>query len=176
MGPLGEELTRFGGRFGLGTSKVSGMGDSQGDLVAPLSWRVPSYQPAFLLVTVCASAALNIYGHPSGQVRFVTLALGAAALVIAVAWLRMYLFVDDEGIEVRQIWRELWLPWSAIERIEVVSALGGMTVRLSRHDGTQVDVPPSLLQPSKPTSKPRALAQLNGVVRELEERRVRGER
>jgi uncharacterized membrane protein len=108
------------------------MGDPPSSLAEPRSWRVPSYQPAILLLTVSAAAALNIYGHPSGQVRFVTLALGAAALLFAVAWLRMYLIVDDEGIEVRLIWRERWLPWSAVDRIEVVSAVGGMTVRLSR--------------------------------------------
>jgi hypothetical protein len=34
-------------------------------------------------------------------------------------------------------------------------------------------VPPSLLQPAKPTSKPRALAQLNSISNQIEARRTR---
>jgi hypothetical protein len=86
----------------------------------------------------------------------------------------MYLVADDDGIAVRHILRASWLPWSEIDRIEVVSGVrGSNTVRLSRRDGTYVDVPPSLLQPSRPTSKPRALAQLNSVSNQIEARRTR---
>ena len=140
------------------------------------SWRVPPYQPAVLLLIVSGCAAVNLYGHPAGQVRFFTIAMGLAAAGLAVAWLRMYLYVDDEGLEVRFLRAASWVPWSSVERIEVATVVGGMTVRLTRHDGTHVDVPPSLLHPSRPTSKPRALAQLGGLVRELEERRARGVR
>jgi PH (Pleckstrin Homology) domain-containing protein len=144
------------------------------DTDQPLSWRVPPYQPALLMLVVCAVAALNIYGHPSETTRPVTLVLGAAALVMAVLALRMYLEVDDEGVQVRYLVRPAWLPWSEIARIEVVPEVrGSPTVRLVRHDGIYVDVPPSLLQPSKPTSKPRALAQLNSVANQLEARRAR---
>jgi hypothetical protein len=138
----------------------------------PLSWRVPPYQPALLMLLVCGAAALNIYGHPSQTVRVVTLALGVLALGMAVAALRMYLRVDDEGVVVRYLLRPAWLPWSEIARVEMVSDVRGAdTVRVVRHDGSYVDVPPSLLQPSRPTSKPRALAQLNSICNQIEARR-----
>lgn len=139
-----------------------------------LSWRVPPYQPALLMLLVCGAAALNIYGHPSQTVRIVTLALGALALGMAVFALRMYLQVDDEGVLVRYLLRPAWLPWPDIARVEVVSNVRGAdTVRLVRPDGTYVDVPPSLLQPARPTSKPRAQAQLASIGKELEARRTR---
>lgn len=140
----------------------------------PLSWRVPPYQPALLMLLVCGVAALNIYGHPSQTVRIVTLALGVLALAMAVAALRMYLLVDDEGVLVRYLLRPAWLPWSEIARVEVVSDVRGAdSIRLVRHDGSYVDVPPSLLQPSRPTSKPRALAQLTSIGNQIETRRIR---
>ena len=140
----------------------------------PLSWRVPPYQPALLMLLVCGAAALNIYGHPSQTVRIVTLALGVLALGMAVTALRMYLYVDDEGLVVRYLLRPVWLPWSEIARVEVVSNVRGAdTVRVVRHDGSYVDVPPSLLQPSRPTSKPRALAQLTSIGNQIEARRIR---
>ncbi len=139
-----------------------------------LSWRVPPYQAALLILFVSAVAALNIYGSPSAPVRTVTLAFGAVALGLAVVALRMYLVVDDDGIAVRHILRQNWLPWSDIARVDVVSEVrGAATVRLTRADGTCVDVPPSLLQPSKPTSKPRALARLNAISNQIEARRNR---
>lgn len=144
------------------------------DTDRPLSWRVPPYQPALLMLVVCAIAALNIYGHPSETVRALTLVLGVAVLVMAVLALRMYLGVDADGVVVRYLARPAWLPWAQIARIEVVSAVRGSdTVRLVRHDGSYVDVPPSLLQPATPTSKPRALAQLYSIAKQLEMRRAR---
>jgi len=140
----------------------------------PLSWRVPPYQPALLMLVVCAVAALNIYAHPSETVRATTLVLGGGVLMAAVLALRMYLEVDADGVLVRFLARPVWLPWSQISRVEVVSAVRGSdTVRLVRHDGSHVDVPPSLLQPSTPTSKPRALARLNGIARQIETCRPR---
>jgi hypothetical protein len=140
----------------------------------PLSWRVPPYQPALLMLLVCGAAALNIYGHPSQTVRVVTLALGVLALCLAVVALRMYLLVDDEGVLVRYLLRPAWLPWAEIARVEVVSDVRGAdTVRIVRHDASFVDVPPSLLQPSRPTSKPRALAQLTSIGNQIEARRIR---
>ena len=150
------------------------MGGPALDTDQPLSWRVPPYQPALLMLVVCAVAALNIYGHPSETARAMTLVLGAAVLVAAVLALRMYLGVDADGVLVRYLARPVWLPWSQISRVEVVAAVRGSdTVRLVRHDGSYVDVPPSLLQPSTPTSKPRALARLNGIAHQIETRRPR---
>lgn len=139
-----------------------------------LIWRIPPYQAALLLLFVSGAAALNIYGNPSDPVRTVTLAFGAVALGLAVLALRMYLVVDDEGVAVRHVLRQNWIPWSEVARVEVVSDVrGAATVRFIRGDGTYVDVPPSLLQPSRPTSKPRALAQLNAISNQIEARRNR---
>jgi hypothetical protein len=138
----------------------------------PLTWRVPPYQSALLMLLVCAAAALNIYGHPSETVRVLTLALGALALGLAVLALRMYLGVDSDGVVVRYLRRPAWLSWSEIARVEVVSGVRGSdTVRFVRHDGSYVDVPPSLLQPATPMSKPRAAARLNSICNQIEARR-----
>ena len=137
----------------------------------PLIWRVPPYQPAVLLLLVCAAAALNIYGHPSATVRLVTLALGVVAFGFAVVALRMHLIADDDGVAVRYLRSEAWLPWPTVAQIEVVDDVrGASTMRVTRADGTHVDVPPSLLQPGKPTSKRTAQAQLENVVRQVKAR------
>ena len=138
-----------------------------------LSWRVPPYQAALLMLVVCAAAALLLYGHPSDTLRSLALGAGAIALAVAVFALRMYLVVDDEGVEVRYLGRPAWLPWPDIARVEVVSGVRGSdTVRLVRQDGTYVDVPPSLLQPATPTSKPRARARLTSIGNQIEARRT----
>jgi len=137
-----------------------------------LSWRVPAFQIAGLLLVVCGCAALNIYGHPSGPVAGVTILLGLLALGLAVAGLRMYFVVQSDGVAVRYIRREVWLPWSEIDRVEIVANVRGSdTIRFSRLDGSFLNVPPSLLQPSRPTSKPAASHLLRDVLRQVEDRR-----
>jgi hypothetical protein len=134
------------------------------------AWRVPPTHPAFLFLVVSAMAALNIYGHPSGSVRAFTLLLAAACLGLAISWLRMFLIADSEGIAVRQFRRIAEIPWSDVQRIDIVSAVrGGRTIRIVRLDGRGVDVAPSLLQPSRPTSKANVEHLLKGIVRELQQ-------
>jgi hypothetical protein len=136
---------------------------------APAVWRVPPVQIAVLILLACPCAAVNLYGHPSAAVRLVTLAAGAASLLAALVSRRMYLVVDEEGIAVRFVRREQWLPWSSVAQIEVVSGVRGSdTVRVTRADRTYVDVPPSLLQPSRPVKKPVARALLGDAVRRME--------
>jgi hypothetical protein len=142
------------------------------DTDQPLSWRVPPYQPALLMLVVCAVAAVNIYGHPSQTVQAVTLVLGALALGLAVLALRMYLGVSSDGVVVRYVLHPSSLTWSQIARVEIVPDVrGSETVRFIAVDGSYVDVPPSLLQPARPTSKPRAAARLNGILHQIEARR-----
>lgn len=142
--------------------------------VAARSWRIPPAQTAILFLVVAACAALNIYWRPSGPVRVFTIALALAALAWAITGMRMYLSVDDEGVAVRFIGRESWLPWPEISQIDVVAGVrGAHTIRFTRVDGTHVDVPPSLLQPAKPTKKPVAMARLKTVAAELRQRRGR---
>lgn len=136
-----------------------------------LVWRIPSYQPALLMLLLCGAAALNIYGHPSGIVRIVTLLLGLLCGALAVAGLRLQMVADDDGLSVRKLIGEAWLPWQELAEVEVLADLrGAPTLRLICADGTYVDVPPSLLQPTTPTSKQRARGQLDHVARQLRAR------
>jgi hypothetical protein len=114
-----------------------------------------------------------LYFHPSSAVRVVLIvvALGALALAAVTRW--MFVVVDDEGVAVRYLGREQWLPWTEITEIEVVAGVRGSdTIRFSRADGTWVDAPPSLLQPSRPTGKPAARRRLEEIRRQIESRRV----
>jgi Bacterial PH domain len=142
-------------------------------------WRIPPALPALTLLVVSAMAAINIYGRPTTPVRVFTVGLGLVCLLTAIAWLRMYLVVDHEGIALRHLTAESWLPWSDIARVEVVSAAkvfagvsSSNTIRIVRHDASYVDVPPSLTQPAKPTGKRKAAALLDQVAREIETFRV----
>jgi hypothetical protein len=138
----------------------------------PLVWRVSPLQTALLILVVSPCAAVNLYGHPSAPVRVVTILIGVVALALAVASRRMYLYVDDDGVGLRFLRRAHWLPWSDIERIELVSGVRGSdTIRFSRTDGTYLDTPPSLLQPSRPTGRPAARRMLKGTLSQIESRR-----
>ncbi|HEV7964114.1 MAG TPA: PH domain-containing protein [Actinoplanes sp.] len=137
-----------------------------------LSWRVSPVQTALLILLACPCAAVNIYAHPSAPVRAVTLIVGAAALVTAFASMRMYLVVDDEGVALRYLTRAQWLPWSEIDRVEIVAGVrGSETIRFVRLDGTFADAPPSLLQPAKPTGRPAARRMLQDILHRIENRR-----
>jgi hypothetical protein len=139
-----------------------------------LSWRVPPAYTAILFLVATACAAVNIYWRPSVQIRGFTVVLGIAAFAWAIACMRMYLFADGDGVGLRFLGRQTWLPWSEIAHIDVVSGVrGAHTIRLSRRDGTYVDVPPSLLQPAKPTKKPDALARLRRIVAQIDQQRPR---
>jgi hypothetical protein len=138
----------------------------------PLVWRIPAYQPALLMLVLCAAAALNIYGHPSLAVRIGTLAVGLACGGLAVIALRLQLVATDDGVALRTALTNSWLPWSQLDDLEVVPEVrGAPTVRLNRVDGSHLDVPPSLFQPSLPTSKQRAMGQLEHAARQLRSRR-----
>lgn len=143
------------------------------DMAAPLVYRISPVQTASLILLAVPCAAANIYLHPSGPVRLVTLLIGVGAVVLAVVSYRMYLVVDDEGVAVRYLGREQWLPWAEVSDVQLVSGVrGSETIRFSRTDGTYVDAPPSLLQPSRPTGKPAARRRLQDIQRQFEDRRA----
>lgn len=134
-------------------------------------WRIPAYQPALLMLVLVAAAALNIYAHPSGTVRFVTLVFGLLCGAMAVAALRLQLVATRDGVAVQQLRRQEWIDWDQLADVEVVGNIrGAPSLRINRIDGTYVDVPPSLLQPSKPTSKTAVMGRLAAVAKELEAR------
>jgi hypothetical protein len=144
------------------------------DAAAPeLTYRISPVQTALLILLACPCLAANIYLHLSGPVRLVTLLIGLGALVLAAATWRMYVVADDEGVAVRYLGREQWLPWSEVDRVEVVSGVRGAdTIRFTRTDGTYVNAPPSLLQPSRPTGRPAARRRLQDIQRQFEARRA----
>lgn len=141
---------------------------------------MPPALVAITLLVVTGLAALNIYGHPAAMTRLVSIGLAIAGFVTALVWLRMYLVVDSAGIAVRRFKVESYIPWSDVARLEVVSgpklfagATAANTIRIVRTNDSYVDVPSSLLQPSKPTSKRQVDALLDQVAREIEAYRVR---
>lgn len=135
-------------------------------------WRIPSYQPALLMLVLVGAAALNIYAHPSLTVRICTLFVGLTCGYGSLAALRMHLVTTPDGISVKQLRREHWIGWPELAEVEVVGNVrGAPSLRLNRVDGTYVEVPPSLLQPTRPTSKQAVMARLGYLARELEQRR-----
>lgn len=134
---------------------------------ARLVWRFPPWQPAALFLVTAMVAAWNLYGHPSAGVRVITLPVGVVALLVAVALTRMIVVVDHDGIAVRFLLRVQWVPWTQVKAIGLADVRGSETVRIVRVDDTQVDLPPSLLQPARPMSKLKASARLRFVVGQI---------
>jgi hypothetical protein len=144
------------------------------ELDEQLVWRIPAYQPALLMLVLCGAAALNIYGHFSATVRIPTLALGLVCGGLAVAALRLQLVANADGISVRELRSHRWINWAELGDIEVVDNVrGAASIRLNYRDGRYVDVPPSLLQPTKPTPRRVVMRQLDSVAKQLEARRKR---
>ncbi|HKF33056.1 MAG TPA: PH domain-containing protein [Jatrophihabitantaceae bacterium] len=136
---------------------------------APLTWRIPPWQPALLFLIAAGCAAANAYVHVSVVVRIVTIVVGVAALATGIAAARMYLVVDDEGIGVRRLWRERSLDWDDISRVSVVErGFDTLTLRIVSRDGRYLDVPQSLVMPSRPTGKSRVRAQLGDIARQIQ--------
>jgi hypothetical protein len=141
----------------------------------PLIWRVSPLQTALLILVASPCAAVNLYLNPSAPVRLVTILIGVAALALAVVSRRMYLAVDEDGVGMRFLRQEHWVPWTDIDTVEIVSGVRGSdTIRFGRKDGTYLDAPPSLLQPSRPTGKPVARRMLRGTLATIESRRPAG--
>jgi len=136
---------------------------------APLTWRIPPWQPALLFLIAAGCAAANAYVHVSVVIRIVTIVVGVAALAMGIAAARMYLVVDDEGIGVRRLWRERSLDWYDISRVSVVErGFDTLTLRIVSRDGRYLDVPQSLVMPSRPTGKSRVRAQLGDIARQIQ--------
>ncbi len=134
----------------------------------PQTWRIPSWQPAALILLATVLLALDLYAGLGLGPLIMTAAIAAAALVAAGFALRYLLVADDEGIWVRQLFGERLVEWRDIADIEVEHVRGTTyTIRITRANGTFVDVPPSLLQPTLPTSVRKARAVVSTVARRL---------
>src|SRR5919201_2042946 len=86
----------------------------------PLVLRIPPWQTALLFLITAVCAAVNLYTHPSFLARGFTIAIGLLAFGTAIASLRLYLVVDEDGIGVRNIANESSVDWSVVSDIEVV--------------------------------------------------------
>lgn len=136
---------------------------------APLTWRIPAWQPALLFLVAAVCAAANAYAQPSVAVRAVTIAVGVLALAMGIGAVRMYLVVDHEGVGVRRLGRERSLDWADIADVAVIErGFDTLTLRITSRDGRYMDVPQSLLMPSRPTGKTRVRAQLGDIARRVE--------
>jgi hypothetical protein len=153
---------------GIAQRRASRCDYARGVTRAPLTWRIPPWQPALLFLIAAGCAAANLYAHPSVGVRVATIAIAVAALVMAAPAVRMYLVVDDEGIGVRRLWRERSVDWDEFDRVEVVQrGFDSVTLRITCRDGRYLDVPQSLVMPGRPTGKTRVHAQLGDMARQI---------
>ena len=141
------------------------------DASRPLQvWRIPSWQPAALILLATVLLGYDIYGSPSVGALIMTVVIALAALVSAFLAVRFLLVADDDGIWVRAAFSQHIVEWCEIAEIEVLHVRRTTsTVRITRTNGTLVDVPPSLLQPTLPTSARTALAGVSTVARRLNE-------
>jgi hypothetical protein len=134
----------------------------------PQVWRIPPWQAAALLLLTTVLAAVDLYARPSVVPMLVAAFVAVMALFAAVGAIRFLLVADEDGIWVRRLFTVTLVGWADIERVEMASAhRGGMTVRITRRDGTCVDVPPSLVLPAMPTTLPNARRLVQGVANEL---------
>ena len=136
----------------------------------PQVWRIPSWQPAALILVATALLAYDIYGSPSVGALIMTIVITVASLVGAFLAVRYLLIADEDGIWVRSAVGQHLVEWPDVADIEVTHVRGTTsTVRITRVNGTFVDVPPSLLQPALPTGARKALAVVSTVARRLNE-------
>ena len=139
----------------------------------PLSWRIPPYQPALLILLTTGCAAWAIYGHPAAGLRFILSVIGVLLFVLALLTLRMHFIVDDDGIAVRFVRAEQWIEWPEISSVRIVNGVrGAQTLRVERVDRSYVDVPPSLLMSARPITKPTAEAMLRATAAAVSARRT----
>ena len=150
--------------------RVAGRDESDGTTKGslPQVWRIPPWQPAALLMLTTVLAAVDIYLRPSTIPAVAAAFVAVSALVAAVCALRYLLVADEDGLWVRHVVSETLVEWQDVERVEMTTAhRSGMTVRITRHNGSYVDVPPSLLLPTLPTTLPKTRSRIHSVATRL---------
>jgi hypothetical protein len=136
----------------------------------PRAWRIPPWQPAALILLGTVLIALDLYAHISTAAKATAALIALAALVAAGCAARFLLVADDDGIWVRRLFGERLVEWSEVAKVEtVVLHRNAMTVRITRIDGSHLDVPPSLVQPALPTGMRKAQKAIGVVATELAE-------
>ena len=134
----------------------------------PLVRRIPPWQPALLILVATVLLALDLYGHLSVGALIMTAVIAAAALVGAAFAIRLSLIADEDGIWVRRVFRERVVLWRDLATVEAVYVgRNTMTIRITRRNGSFVDVPPSLLLPTLPTKMRNAHTIVHNLALEL---------
>jgi len=147
---------------------VPDVADSHPGTALPQIWRVPPWQPAALILVATALLALVMYANFAVGPALMMGVLAAAALVAAGLAVRYVLVADEDGIWVRRLFSVQIVDWNELSTIETVHVHANtLTLRITRVDGTHVDVPPTLLQPALPTSIRRARAMVGTVGQRL---------
>ena len=136
----------------------------------PRVWRIPPWQPAALILLATALLALDLYADLSTAAKATAGLIALAALVAAACAARFLLVADDDGIWVRRILGERLVEWPDVANVEtIVLNRNAMTVRITRADGTHLDVPPALVQPALPTGMRKARRAIGVVATQLME-------
>ncbi len=133
----------------------------------PLLWHFPPTVTAVAMLVACGCAARALYGHPSLGLIIVMVVVGVAALGIGLTTARLAFWVDDRGLFVRYIRQTQFVDWADLAGVGLADVRGSETIRILRHNGSAVDVPPSLLQPVLPVTKPRLTARLKVFVSQI---------
>ena len=149
-------------------STVLGEPDRSAPPKLPQVWRIPPWQPAVLILLATGLLALDLYGSLSLGPLLMTVAIAVAALVSAGASLRYVLVADTDGVGVRRLFGEDFIPWADVADIDVTNAnLNAVTIRITRKAGPAVDVPTVLVQPTLPTNIRRSRAMVGEIARRL---------
>src|SRR5690242_14009282 len=102
----------------------------------PQVWRIPSWQPAALILLATVLLAYDIYGSPSPGALIMTIVIAVAALVGAYLAVRFVLVADVDGIWVRSALAQHFVDWADIAEIDVTHVRGTTsTVRITRTNG-----------------------------------------
>jgi hypothetical protein len=134
----------------------------------PREWRIPPWQPALLFLVVTGLVGYDLYGSPSLTTVVLTVFLAVVLATAAGLASRYLLVADEDGIWVRGLAAERCVTWPEVRSVDVVSGRrGSATVRITRVDGSFLDVPASLLLPSRPTKIEKARAVVYDVADQL---------
>jgi hypothetical protein len=118
-----------------------------------VNWRIHPAITAGLLLLVCVLAAIAIYSGASPAVRILVSVFALVFLVGAVGAARIALVADEEGIAVRSTFKTSWVDWDDVADIVMSQRLGGTTtLTIVRRNGRSLTIPPTLVQPSRPSN------------------------
>jgi hypothetical protein len=137
-------------------------------LALPFVKRIPPWQPAALILIATVLLGLVLYGSFSAGAVLMMSVIAAAALVGAAFAIRLILVADEDGIWIRRFWRERLVRWDEIATVQMAAVHGNsVTVRITRHNGSFVDVPPSLVLPTLPTNIRKVRSRVSAVSAQL---------